>query len=92
MGRNDALNKVLNGKHIIQPIRRTRKDIVLQVFFVSDRNPTVHIIGWANWEDLDQYRTIRYVAGRPRDFWMVPFNEPIVHTPFELISVLRDWS
>jgi hypothetical protein len=92
MGTNAALNRVLNEKHIIQPIRRTRKDIVLQVFFISDRNPAVHIMGWANWDDLEQYRTIRYVVGRPRDFWMVPFNESIVHTPSELVTVLRDWS
>ena len=91
LGRASALNLILREKHIIQPIRRTRKDIVLQTYYISDINPAVHIMGWSYWDDLTPYRTIRYIAGHPRDFWMVPFNERIVHAPSELVDVLREW-
>ena len=91
LGRAAALGVILNEKHVIQPIRRTRKDIVLQVYYISDINPAVHIMGWVYWDDLTPHTTIRYIAGHPRDFWMVRFNERIVHTPNELIEILRNW-
>lgn len=92
ISRRRALSQIITEKHIIQPVRQTRKDIVLQAYFISDDNPSVHIMGWVTWDNLTSYQTIRYIAGRPRDFWLVPFGETVVRTPTDLITVLRTWT
>lgn len=87
----NPLAVILSEKHIIQPIRRTRKDIVLQIYFTSNLSQIVHIMGWVYWDDLASHQTIRRINGHPIDFWMVPFNDETVHAPNELINVLQNW-
>lgn len=91
LSRGAALSYILQEKSIIQPIRRTAKDVVLQVYFISDSNPKAHLMGWCRWEDMQQYQTIRYVGGRPRDFWLIPFSSSEAHPPFELLRFLSSW-
>jgi hypothetical protein len=91
LNKNTALSQILQEKSIIQPVRRTVKDVVLQVYFISDSNPIVHLMGWCRWEDMQQYQTIRYIAGRPRDFWLMPFGSTEARPPFDLIGVLSTW-
>lgn len=86
-----ALSKVLNEKSIIQPVRKTPKDVILQIYYLSDSNPQVNIMGWAEWDDLSQYQTIRYIAGHPRDFWLMPFSAPEARPPQDIISFLASW-
>lgn len=92
ISRKRGLSQILAEKHIIQPIRRTRKDIVLQAYFISDNNPSVHLMGWVEWDNLIPYRAIRHIAGRPRDFCLVPFSENVVRPMTDLIAVLRTWT
>jgi len=92
LARNVALTQVLQNKSIIQPVRKTEKDLVLQIYFVSDVHPDVYLMGWCRWGDMPPYKTIRYIAGHPRDFWLIPFSSPEAHPPIDLVSFLRTYS
>ena len=92
LARNAALTQILQNKSIIQPVRKTEKDVVLQIYFVSDADPDVYLMGWCRWEDMPPYKTIRYIAGHPRDFWLIPFSSPEAHPPIDLVAFLGAYS
>ncbi len=92
LSRRAALTQILQEKSIIQPVRRTVKDVVLQIYFISDSNPKVHLMGWCQWGDMQQYQTIRYIAGHPRDFWLIPFNAQEAHPTADLVDFLSTWT
>ena len=88
---NTALNQIIEQRSIIQPVRRTEKDIVLQAYYISDIDPIVYIMGWTLWSEIAQYQSIRYVGGYPRDFWLMPFNRPEARPPRDLVDFLQRW-
>lgn len=84
------LNWVIENEHIIQPVRKTQKDYIVQVHFIAPDDLNAYITGWTTWDDLcvEENMTVRRVAGRLCDFYMLPFDSPSAYAPIDIVSEL----
>jgi len=86
-----SLQWVINNEHIIHPCNVRVKEITIQAFFRDRSCSEVWLCAWTlrKYLENDRYKTIRYVGGRPVDFYMMPFNDAHAFPMRQLISYLQ---